>query len=729
MEAQLQSRLAACFKCISELENSLVGVKLSLKEFANDCQARPEVSLRQPPRVTDAGLQMCCSTPREDDGGEVILRLNAEEGIITAVEDTDVSRYETTSQLDTVEGLPQKRCTDHALSIKPVESFTDDGEDTCSRYWTIDPDSRFMMYWNLVGLVCVIYQGLAIPFQFAFNVAPVFLGTFWFLASATDVYFLVDVPMTALTGFKDLSGTVVRDVRRTVKRYCKGWLMLDMLASIPWEWIPKDGGNLRFTKGFQIAKVTRVMKCMRLLRLLREEFIPPKLQIAIESNPSFAFCFGIGNVLLLIFTVTHIFACVWYMVGHDSSQDDNWIHGLPAGLTPTSAWEAYLSAFYFTLTTMTTVGYGDITVANYKEICFVLVLLLLASIVFSYLMGTLVGLLDDFQSGNNALAKKKLMLSQYLTYRSVPDRLWQRLRSHLLLVWEANGDLEAFEQELKKSLTPVLRRELCHHVYGKLLCQAPFLGWMHGVETCVMELATRVSGAFLSSGDCLFRLDSPNTIVHIIMTGSVRTTRNEHVTFSYKHMSDLGHFEVPRRVKHKVQAPPPSNRRGVFEKYGEDSFHTASAALLLQDLSLHRASRSVQKAWRKRRLRQIGAHHHHLDTLVDAPAYFGESCLLMPLAEWDSKPPLFSYTAYCVAPCECVLVPRAEVKQVIEIFSPWLCDRFEVFRKVALTAAAPSTRYQSKGKVAVPAVPSVEPSTKESLRFPLLMRGGRVMDS
>mmetsp|Transcript_18273 Transcript_18273/g.38930 ORF Transcript_18273/g.38930 Transcript_18273/m.38930 type:complete len:108 (-) Transcript_18273:26-349(-) len=70
---------------------------------------------------------------------------------------------------------------------------------------------------------------------------------------------------------------------------------------------------------------------------------------------------------------------------------------------------------------------------------------------------------------------------------------------------------------------------------------------------------------------------------------------------------------------------------------------------------------------------------------VEAPAYFGESCLWVPLGTWGrAPPPLYTYNARSLSRTEFVSVPRQALQQVITQFSPWLAERFEVFRKAVV---------------------------------------------
>eukprot|EP00450_Noctiluca_scintillans_P012394 CAMPEP_0194484586 /NCGR_PEP_ID=MMETSP0253-20130528/5875_1 /TAXON_ID=2966 /ORGANISM="Noctiluca scintillans" /LENGTH=101 /DNA_ID=CAMNT_0039324419 /DNA_START=20 /DNA_END=322 /DNA_ORIENTATION=+ len=99
------------------------------------------------------------------------------------------------------------------------------------------PDGHFHNAWNLMGLVCIFFQVFSIPFQLCFGVSPQYPSFYWWLSSVMDLYFVLDVPMIACTGFKDKSGKVVMKWGPILKKYiCSGRILMDMVASIPWEW-------------------------------------------------------------------------------------------------------------------------------------------------------------------------------------------------------------------------------------------------------------------------------------------------------------------------------------------------------------------------------------------------------------------------------------------------------------------------------------------------------------
>jgi predicted PurR-regulated permease PerM len=60
----------------------------------------------------------------------------------------------------------------------------------------------------------------------------------------------------------------------------------------------------------------------------------------------------------------------------------------------------YIHAVYFTVTTMTTVGYGDMSASTKIEHLFCIVLMVLGVIVFTFISGALSSVLSNFDATN-----------------------------------------------------------------------------------------------------------------------------------------------------------------------------------------------------------------------------------------------------------------------------------------------------------------------------------------
>lgn len=99
------------------------------------------------------------------------------------------------------------------------------------------PHSKFFIYWNLVMIALLTYTAILMPVTIVFveeNLA-------WQIVELmVDGLFLVDVVVNCFSAYYDLQGKLVTDKRAIIWRYFKGWMVLDIVASIPFQLITSD---------------------------------------------------------------------------------------------------------------------------------------------------------------------------------------------------------------------------------------------------------------------------------------------------------------------------------------------------------------------------------------------------------------------------------------------------------------------------------------------------------
>ena len=81
-----------------------------------------------------------------------------------------------------------------------------------------------------------------------------------------------------------------------------------------------------------------------------------------------------------------MFGCIYYLVGDSQDDADAWV---TPEILDMATYEKYIMAIYFTITTMTTVGYGDLSPNNTLEMMYGIFLMILGVIVFNFISGAL----------------------------------------------------------------------------------------------------------------------------------------------------------------------------------------------------------------------------------------------------------------------------------------------------------------------------------------------------
>ena len=169
----------------------------------------------------------------------------------------------------------------------------------------------------------------------------------------------------------------------------------------------------------------------------------------------------VANMLFL----AHMLGCFWFymaaIVGLDadtvtwvSSYDD----GSALDAPPT---QQYLYSVYWALTTLTTVGYGDITPSNDTERLYSLFALLTGALVFGFMLssiGSLVAAID-----RQAALTENMMdeVKEYMRWRKLPRDLVLRMRRYYTYYYQRKTAFD--EDQILGALSPGLRFEVIEH--------------------------------------------------------------------------------------------------------------------------------------------------------------------------------------------------------------------------------------------------------------------------
>lgn len=139
-------------------------------------------------------------------------------------------------------------------------------------------------------------------------------------------------------------------------------------------------------------------KLVKLTRLLRiAKFAKERNAFSKYMQKIFNIGFGMQRLMgfiLSFFILIHIVSCLWIITAQfsDDEAKGTWMEG---DIYLMKTGEKYLTSIYFTVTTITTVGYGDVSISTMTEKIFCVIIMLVGVISFSFASGSLASILQS----------------------------------------------------------------------------------------------------------------------------------------------------------------------------------------------------------------------------------------------------------------------------------------------------------------------------------------------
>lgn len=93
--------------------------------------------------------------------------------------------------------------------------------------------------------------------------------------------------------------------------------------------------------------------------------------------------------------------------------------------------DIYFVSFYWVITTLSTVGYGDISAKNITERIYCILLMMAGTVWFSYINGTIFSLLQTYDHKQAALDAKIEFLDGLKNHYNINKQLYLNVRRNL----------------------------------------------------------------------------------------------------------------------------------------------------------------------------------------------------------------------------------------------------------------------------------------------------------
>ncbi|KAM4534012.1 voltage-gated inwardly rectifying potassium channel KCNH2 isoform 2-T2 [Odontesthes bonariensis] len=394
--------------------------------------------------------------------------------------------------------------------------------------WTVLHYSPFKAVWDWLILLLVIYTAILTPYSAAFllNDQEAALQSCGYSCSPlnvvdliVDIMFIIDILINFRTTYVNSNDEVVSHPVRIAVHYFKGWFLIDMVAAIPFD-------LLIYRNGEETTTLIGLLKTARLLRLVR---VARKLDRYSE--------YGAAVLFLLMCTfalIAHWLACIWYAIGNvERNGSIGWLHTLGDQLgkhfndsvpgSGPSIKDKYVTALYFTFSSLTSVGFGNVSPNTNFEKIFSICVMLIGSLMYASIFGNVSAIIQRLYSGTARYHTQMLRVREFIRFHQIPNPLRQRLEEYFQHAWSYTNGIDM--NAVLKGFPECLQADICLHLNRTLLqnCKA-FKGSTKG---CLRALAMKFKTTHAPPGDTLVHAGDVLTALYFISRGSIEILRGD----------------------------------------------------------------------------------------------------------------------------------------------------------------------------------------------------------
>ncbi|CAO1394220.1 unnamed protein product [Diamesa serratosioi] len=419
-------------------------------------------------------------------------------------------------------------------------------------HWVIHPCSSFRFYWDLCMLLLLVANLIILPVAISFFNDD--LSTRWIAFNClSDTIFLVDIVVNFRTGImqQDNAEQVILDPKLIAKHYLKTWFFLDLISSIPLDYIFLIF-NQDFSDSFQILhagralRILRLAKLLSLVRLLRlsrlvryvsqweEVYILQNLQKkhTDRGKPGEKKSFSKSSLIFKFLNMASVFMrifnliCMMLLIGHWSGCLQFLVPMLQG--FPSNSWvainelqeaywlEQYSWALFKAMSHMLCIGYGRFPPQSLTDMWLTMLSMISGATCYALFLGHATNLIQSLDSSRRQYRERVKQVEEYMAYRKLP----RDMRTRITEYFEHRYQGKFFDEEcILGELSEKLREDVINYNCRSLVASVPFFA--NADSNFVSDVVTKLRYEVFQPGDIIIKEGTIGSKMYFIQEGIV----------------------------------------------------------------------------------------------------------------------------------------------------------------------------------------------------------------
>lgn len=203
--------------------------------------------------------------------------------------------------------------------------------------------------------------------------------------------------------------------------------------------------------------------------------------------------------------VIHFVSCGWIAVGGPTLVDN------PDDFT------RYISAVYWCITTLTTVGYGDIAAKTPFQMLYANGTQIVGVAFFGYVLSNIASLLSRLDAARESHLARLDKVESFFKHYKVPNDLRYKIRSYYQYMWESHRGYD--DKAILDEIPIHLRRDIALFLSAEMIEKVPLLKGAN--PDLIRDLVLKLESIICVPGEQVFHAGEPGDAMYFIHRGEI----------------------------------------------------------------------------------------------------------------------------------------------------------------------------------------------------------------
>ena len=354
-----------------------------------------------------------------------------------------------------------------------------------SNIYYIAPNSTSCYIIDSLVLITSIISLIYIPLFLSYilsNCRFLFFSGIFFVFIFIDIIYYIDLITGFFRAYYNFEEVLIVKKKYMCLNYLKGSFILDLIEAIPFFIIfnqsqencgKSDCVNNAYDNNLKYSCL--ILKILKILKYNNNSAVK-KIDVLLNKNNFFSDWKALLANIFFILCSLHLVCCYFIFLGKNSYP--NWI--FEAGLQSVSFIDTYLASIYYIMTTLTTVGYGDVPVTCHNERIFQIFLLIVGTLAYSWLLTYISNYIKKNNDKYKVFDEKLRILEEIkISNPNLDTHLYERISKYL------NYNKSKYKYDVKyilDSLPSSIQNNLIIEIYKPIIKNFQFFKFLENSD-------------------------------------------------------------------------------------------------------------------------------------------------------------------------------------------------------------------------------------------------------